>query len=124
MLPWYERKNITRGPVFRDKRGNWCRAGYHELAILTQFEWLQANVDDLISPNVNVFEDMGVGRGFRRGSNGQAVIQGVSQPLIDMNNRWSICERAKGNRMNLSMSAPYSDIRLMLVPPLGYSTAL
>jgi len=86
---------ITRGPVFRDKRGNRSRAGYHELAILTQFEWLQANVDDLISPNVNVFEDMGVGRGFRRGSNGQAVIQGVSQPLIDMNNRWSICERAK-----------------------------
>ena len=86
--------------MFRDKRDNWCRAGYHELAILTQFEWLQANVDDLILPNVNVFEDMGVGRGFRRGSNVQAVIQGVSQPSIDMNNRWSICERASERKEN------------------------
>jgi hypothetical protein len=122
MLTWYEQRGTTQGPVFLDERGNRCRTGYHEFAILTQFEWLQANVDDLISPNVNVFEDMGVGRGFRRGSNGQAVIQGVSQAWIDMNNRWSICERAseqaKGNRMNLSMSAHYSDIRLMLVPLL------
>jgi len=121
----FSERGTTRGPVFRDKRGNRCRAGYHELAIQTQFEWLQANVDDLISPDVNVFEDMGVGRGFRRGSNGQAVIQGVSEPWrIDTNNRYSICERAKGKRMNLSMSAHYSDIRLMLVPLLGYSTAL
>ena len=96
--------------MFREERGNRCRAGYHELAILTQFEWLQANVDDLISPNVNVFENMGVGRGLMRGSNRQAVIQGVLQPLIDMNNHWSICEQAKGKRMNLSMSAHYSDI--------------
>jgi len=83
--------------VFRDKRGNRCRAGYHELAILTQFEWLQANVDDLISPNVNVFEDMGVGRGFGRGSNGQAVIQGVSQPLIDMNKEYLRASERKQN---------------------------
>jgi hypothetical protein len=108
MLTWYEQRGTTRGPVFRDERGNRCRAGYHELAILTQFEWLQAN--NLISTNVNVFEDMGVGRGFRRGSNRQAVIQGVSPSWIDMNNRWSICKRAKGKRMNLSMSAHYSDI--------------
>ena len=114
MLSWYKRKNITRGPVFRDERGNRYCAVYHELAILTQFEWLQANVDDLILLNVNVIEDMGVGRGFRRGSSGQAVIQGVSRPLIDMNNRWSIWAQAKGKTMNLSMSAHYLDIRLML----------
>jgi len=72
-------------------------------------------VDDLILPNVKLFEDMGVGRGFRRESNGQAGIQGVLKPFIGMINRWSICERAKGKIMNLSMSAYYSDICLKLV---------
>ena len=90
MLVWYEQKGIVRGPVFRDERGNWVRAKQYEVEILTQLEWIQTNLDDLISPNVNVFEDMGVGRGFCCGSNGRAVSQEVSQTVIDLNNRWSM----------------------------------
>ena len=115
MLVWYEQKGIVRGPVFRDERGNWVRAKQYEVEILTQLEWIQTNLDDLISPNVNVFEDMGVGRGFRCGSNGRAVSQEVSQTVIDLNNRWSMCERAKGKKMSLNMCAHYTDLG---TPPL------
>jgi hypothetical protein len=93
MLVWYEQKGIVRGPVFCDERGNRVRAKHYEMEILTQLEWIQTSLDDLISLNVNVFEDMGVGRGFCRGSNGRAVSQEVSQTVIDLNNRWSMCER-------------------------------
>jgi hypothetical protein len=36
MLSWYEARGVTRGPVFRDSRGNRARAGHYELAILTE----------------------------------------------------------------------------------------
>ena len=92
MLVWYEQEGIVCGPVFCDERGNRVRAKQYEVEILTQLEWIQTNLDDLISPNVNVFEDMGVGRGFCRWSNGRAVSLEVSQTAIDLNNRWSVCE--------------------------------
>jgi len=33
MLSWYEARGVTRGPVFRDSRGNRAQAGRYELAI-------------------------------------------------------------------------------------------
>jgi len=98
MLSWYESRGVTRGPVFWDSRGNWARAVRYELAILTELEWLQKLTDGLISPNVDVFEDFGVSRLFWRGSCSQAVDMGVSQPSIDLNNRWNSDERAKGKK--------------------------
>ena len=56
MLVWYEQEGIVCGPVFCDERGNRVRAKQYEVEILTQLEWIQTNLDDLISPNVNVFE--------------------------------------------------------------------
>jgi hypothetical protein len=95
MMSWYEARGVTRGPVFRDYRGNRARAGRYELAILTELEWLQKVVDGLISPNVDVFEDFGASRSFWQGSNSQAVNMSVSQPLIDVNNKWGSDERAR-----------------------------
>ena len=72
-------------------------AGWYKLAILTELEWLQKLTDGHISPNVDAFEDFGVSRLFRRGScSHQAVNMGMSQSSIDLNNRWSSDERAKG----------------------------
>jgi len=61
MLVWYEQKGIVRGPVFGDERGKRVRAKHYEMEILAQLEWIQMNLDSLISLNVNVFENMGVG---------------------------------------------------------------
>jgi hypothetical protein len=125
MLVWYEQKGIVRGPVFCDERGNRVRSKQYEVEILAQFECIHSNLDDpLISPNVNVFEDMGVGRGFCRWSNGRAVSLEVSQTAIDLNNRWSVCERAKDKKMSLNMCAHYTDLRLVLRQLVQYSAAL
>jgi hypothetical protein len=117
MLLWYEVRGVTGGPVFWDSRGNWPRAGCYELAILTELEWLQKLTDGFISPDVDVFEDFGVSCLFWQGSCSQAVNMGVSQPWIDLNNRWSSDEpRAKqgGKKMSLNMCAQYTDIRLVI----------
>ena len=124
MMSWYEARGVTRGPVFRDSRGNRARAGRYELAILTELDWLQKSIDGLISPNVDVFEDFGASRSFWHGSNSQAVNMGVSQPSIDLNNRWSSDEQSKGRKMSLNMCANYTDIRLVIARYLEYSEAL
>jgi len=87
-------------------------------------EWLQKSIDGLISPNVDLFEDFGASRSFQRGSNSQAVNMGVSQPPIDLNNKWSSDVRAKGRKMSLNMCAHYTDIRLVIARYLEYSEAL
>ena len=87
MLSWYESRGVTRGPVFWDSRGNWARAGRYEWAILTELEWLQKLTDGFC-----------VSRSFWRGSCSQAMNMGVSQPSIDLNNRWRSDEGAKGKK--------------------------
>jgi len=113
MLSWYKARGVTRGPVFRDSRGNWARAGRYEWAILTELEWLQKLTDGFC-----------VSRSFWRGSCSQAMNMGVSQPSIDLNNTWSSDERAKGKKMRLNMCAHYTDICLAIGRYLEYLEAL
>jgi hypothetical protein len=124
MLSWYEARGVTRGPVFWDSRGNRAQPGCFELAILTELDWLQKLTDGLISPNVDVFEDFGVSRLFWQGSCSQAVNRGVSQPSINLDNRWSSDKRLKGKKMSLNMFAHYTDIRLVIGRYLEYLEAL
>ena len=74
--------------------------------------------------HLDVFEDLGVRNSFWRGSCSQAVNMGVSQPSIDLNNRWSSDERAKGKDMSLNMCAHYKDIHLVIGRYLEYLEAL
>ena len=73
---------------------------------------------------MDVFEDFGVSRLFWRGSCSQAVNMGLSQPSIDLNNRWSRGERAKGKKMSLNMCAHYTDIPLVIGRYLEFLEAL
>jgi hypothetical protein len=72
---------------------------------------------DLIPDTVNVFEDYGISRSFRRGSNTHAKNQGINPKDIDLMNRWRNVENAKGRKARLDMSDHYADI-LQLVPAL------
>jgi hypothetical protein len=125
MLEWYRARGITNGPVFRDpKTGNAARAGSYEYDILVELDGIQKEEGDVISDTVDVFERYGVSRSFRRGSNTQAINQGVSEADIDHNNRWSRTERSKGRTPMVRMQQHYADVLLMLPTFLRYSLAL
>jgi hypothetical protein len=121
---WYKAKGIDKGPIFRNPSGKRVRAGYWAQAILSRFQMIQLSRPDLISDGVNVTEEYGMSRSWRRGSNSQALAQGVSEPAINRNNRWRTKERAKGKTASLAMIEHYADVRLIVKRLLVYSASL
>jgi hypothetical protein len=116
----------TRGPAFCEADGKVSYSSifepwFHEVLIE-----VQARRPDLIPSSVDVAEDYGVGRSFRRGSDSEAVARGVDSNDIDAMNRWRVVERAKGRRPNFSsMREHYADVRIMALDrSLRYSSAL
>lgn len=124
MLVWYDQIGETRGWVFRNKKGEQARASDYEFDILNELVNIQLEFPDVVGKNVNVFEEFGVNRSFRRGSDAHAINQGVSKDDIERNNRWRSVENAKGRAPRLRMIHHYSDLRQLLPSLLRYSEPL
>lgn len=126
MLCWYgpDRK----GYVFRDSAGNRVSCGYYAQKILGLIKDIQQSGREderhVVEPDCDVFEEFGMSRSFRRGSDSRALAAGVPTATVDLINRWRTTERAKGRTAQLKMNAHYSDIRLLLELYLPYSRAL
>lgn len=97
---WYKAKGIFKGPIFRNAKGKRVREGYWAQVILSRFQAIQLSRRDIIPEDVKVTEEYGMSRSWRRGSNAQALAQGVSEDMINRNNRWRTKERSKGNLSN------------------------
>jgi hypothetical protein len=124
MLSWYERRGISSGPVFRDNKGDKAKARMYEYEILSRLERVQHSNPDIIPLTVNVHDEFGVSRSFRRGSNTQAREQGVSEAEVNLNNRWCQVEHSRGRRPKRNMQEHYTDVRLLLNKLLRYSRLL
>ena len=59
-----------------------------EVGILNRIAIMQLGYPDLIRPGVEVHEEYGLLRSFRRGLNSETQNRGVSDGDIDHNNRW------------------------------------
>lgn len=130
---WLERVLVWYGPhrngyVFRDEAGNRVSAGHYGPEILGMIQDIQqsrlSDELDLVDHTCNVFEEYGMSRSFRRGSDSRALAAGVDGDTIDLINRWRKSEQAKGRRAHLKMNAHYADIRLLLERFLIYSQSL
>jgi hypothetical protein len=124
MLDWYAAEGITNGPVFRDGAGKRARAGKYEWTIKSWLEVIQREEPDLIGASVDVFEDYGVSRSFRRGSDTQAINQQVSKADIDLNCRWRTIENARGRKPSMMMQQSYAEVRQLIKSLIRYSAAL
>ena len=108
-----EHKGRVRGPAFcvQDGKAEYSRvyeACFHE--VLGE---IQLSRPDLIPLSIDVPEDYGVGRSFRRGSDLEALARGVSPLDVDAMNRWRSIEKAKGRRpAHASMREYYADVRI------------
>jgi hypothetical protein len=121
MVVWYRRLGISHGPVFRKANGKRIASSAYSFEILSRLQEIQRKHPELIAKSVNVFEDYGIRRSFRRGSDAEALNQGVDTVIINAMNRWRTVEEAKGKAPKLKMIAHYADLRLMLRALLQYS---
>ena len=74
--------------------------------------------------NTDVREEYSINRSCRRGSTTHAQNQGISSAIIQIQNRWSTAENAKGRRPKFNMLETYSEIRDMVPAMLKYSEQL
>jgi hypothetical protein len=79
---------------------------------------------DIIPADVQVLEEYGLSRSFRRGATSEARARGVTGEDVDLTNRWRSFEGARGHRPRLTMRDHYSDIRLMIPALLRFSGSL
>jgi len=119
-----ESEGKVQGPAFCDDQGNKAKTSLYNEVILDALLRVQERRKDLIPESVDVLEEYGANRSFRRGSTTQAGNQGVAAEDIEVVNRWRKVERAKGTQPNLKMRDHYSEISQMKKRLLRYSAAL
>jgi len=85
---------------------------------------LQAARPDLIPAEVDISEQFGVSRSFRRGSTSVSRTRGVDDKQVELINRWRKVESARGKRPTLPMKEHYSDIAILVPEMVKYSLAL
>jgi hypothetical protein len=126
MVKWYADGGIKSGWVFRSRRNEneKARASDYEEEILSEIFDIQTSTVGIVGAHVNVFDEYGVSRSFRRGSDAHALNQGVSVADIEINNRWRSIDNAGGKAPRLRMIHHYSDLKQLLKARLRYSGPL
>ena len=115
---------IRNGPLFRGPHGQRLKASHFEPAFISRLEHIQETKPELLPASVDVEDEFGVSRSFRRGATSEAVNNGVKPDVINVNNRWRKMNQAGASRPSLSMREHYTDVRLTLKHRLLFSKAL
>lgn len=124
LLSYHEKIGRNHGPVFCDRWGNPMKSAFMQSIILDALMRLQQRCPHVIPSNVDVQEEYGISRSFRRGATTHARNQGVSASDIDAANRWRNAENAQGRKISQPMRDHYVDVRQMLPTLLRFSQAL
>lgn len=117
-------QGLSHGPAFSDERGQTVDPRWIEMEILDRFRIIQEKRSGVIPAEVQVYEEFGISRSFRRGATTEARNQKVSENDINLMNRWRNFEKAGGKRPRMRMQDHYSDIALMIPSLLRFSQAL
>jgi len=123
VIEGYKSLNIQSGPVWRNSKGKQGKMADWEGPILDKIKEVQDKYPHLIDPAVNVYDEYGLSRSFRRGSNTHLRnlnLQNV-QDIVDDNNRWRKFDRAKGRMPGMGMSDYYTEIRQAMPRLILYS---
>jgi len=119
---WQQGK--MNGPAFVGWDGKPLIASGIEPDVLDLLLKVQERDHELIPKEVNVLEEYGISRSFRRGATSEARARGVKGEDVDLANRWRNYENSKGKKPRQAMKDHYSDIRLMIPALLKFSQAL
>ena len=114
----------VRGPAFSDEQGNILCPRTLEMALMDKLQTVKDASPGLVPLDVDMYEDFGISRSFRRSATSTARTRGVEDKHVDLINRWRSFENARGRRPILSMHDHYSDIAILLPELLKFSLAL
>lgn len=114
----------VRGPLFGDGQGGIIKPKVIELALMDKLQMIKETQPGLIPSDLDVYEDFGISRSFRRGATSTARVRGVEDKHVDLINRWRVFENARGRRPALSMHDHYSDIEILIPELVKFSLAL
>ena len=78
----------------------------------------------MIRESVDVHEEYGLSRSFRRGSKSEDLNRGVDEVTIDRNNRWRKIERVGTSKVKLRTRDHYDEVLVSLRRFLKYPQAL
>ena len=115
--------NVTKGPAFSNTEGYVLYQHPFNVELKEQLEWTKETYPSLFTEDLDL-ERIKCTRSFRKGSTSRAQNLGLSQSVIDANNRWRAYERAKGSKPQLALPDYYSSIRLMSNKLLQYPQAM
>lgn len=115
------RKNQKTGFVFRNEQGTQAKIGDYNPEFISRLERVRARAPMMFEPKLDIADAYGLKRSLRRGSNSEAVNNRVGKDIIELINRWRSIENARGRNPGMSMSAHYTEIRLVLGTMYLYS---
>ena len=110
--------------MFRNKLGAKAKMKDFEVPIFDRLDQIQRERPDLIDPLVDVGEEYGLSRSYRRGSDSRALSERIPTDVVNLNNRWRKVEMAKGKMPIFQMSEHYADVQLLLPMFLLYSRSM
>ena len=114
----------TNGPAFCDSKGHRMKSAPMQQIILETLGKVQIQNPSVIPMSVDVLEEYGISRSFRRGATTHARNCGVSLADIKAVNRWRDQENAQGRNINQPMADHYSEVKQLLPTLLRFSKAL
>jgi hypothetical protein len=116
----------TGGPAFCNLDGTLIRGSILESLIVDTMLNIQEEQDgeSPFPKKLNIPEDFGIYRSFRRGSTTEAANQDISEFTIKLVNRWERYERSKGRLPNMGIIEHYLEISGLLKKILSFSASL
>jgi hypothetical protein len=124
VLEAYAQRNIRSGYMFRNADGTKLRIKTMEPKFHERLYKIKKARPDLIDPELEVLEEYGVSRSFRRGGTSEATNQSAPPQVVELNGRWRKSNQSGASRPNVTIREHYTDIRLMLDQLLDFSRFL
>lgn len=128
MLKLRKREGRTRGWMFAykegPKKGEPLNMTAYESDIMDVLEEIQERRPDLIPKGLDVKDEYGVFRSFRRGASTAARNARVSPEDIELNNGWRLREAARGRHVSSDMLSYYTELSQSSKSLVRFSEAL
>jgi hypothetical protein len=120
VLQEYANRNIYSGYMFRNPNGTKLKAKAMEPMFYLRLSAVQRLNSFLIGQEVDVEEEYGVSRSFRRGGTSTATNNGAHPDVVELNGRWRKVHQSGASRPNITIREHYIDVRLTLNPLLEF----
>jgi hypothetical protein len=124
VLECYAERNIMSGYMFRNANGTKLKAKLMEPRFHDRLAQVQRQCPHLLDPEVDVVEEYGVSRSFRRGGTSEATNNGALPHVVELNGRWRKVNQSGASRPSITIREHYTDVRLTLKPLLAFTSYL